>query len=165
MTRASLLPRKAISEPCLLFSVPRCSSLSLGCCMPPEDSQPKASSNASASELEQTSAKDNPLDDEKVLTRVLLETISSTTSDQGVEAVEMEALRQIGRQYAGEELTLDPIATDLVGSILKCRLGDRWGPPERRETMSREIAGTLWHNPHTYDRLVSFWARLSEGSA
>ena len=133
--------------------------------MPPAESQPRGSSHASASELELTAAKDNQLDDEKALTRVLLETISSTTYGQELEAGEMEAMRRIGRQYAGKELTLNPIATDLVESILKCRIGDRLGPPERLETMSREIARTLWHSPHTYDRLVVFWARLSEGSA
>jgi len=133
--------------------------------MPPSESQPKGPSNASASEFELTSANESKLDDEKVLTRVLRETISSTTCGQEVEAGEMEAMRQIGRQYAGAKLTLDPIATDLVESILKCRIGDAWGPPERLKTMSREIARTLWHDPHTHDRLVSFWARLSEGSA
>ena len=131
----------------------------------PAESHPRGSSEAPASELKLASADNECRTDETVLTRVLLETISSSTFGQDVEPGEMEALRQISRQYAGQELALHPIVTDLVASILRCRFGDRFGPAERLDTMSREIAGTLWNDPHSFERLVSFWARLSEGSA
>lgn len=70
----------------------------------------------------------------------------------------------IGRQFRDREFTVDPAGVELIDAILLSILPTTPTqlPAEKRRQMAREIAETLFDDPHTQARLAMLWKRLLE---
>jgi hypothetical protein len=75
-----------------------------------------------------------------------------------------EPFLQVARRHRGEPFNVDPIGTDLVRAVLEASVLPPGTTAEASQAMCREIAGTLSADPQTSERLLAFWARLSEAS-
>jgi hypothetical protein len=100
--------------------------------------------------------------DREVMEKVLQETLSAAGSDEPVGSAEMQALVEVARRHAGQSISLDPIAIELVESILLCRFGPQLRRSQDAKELPRTVAETLWENPDSHDRLLRLWNRLAE---
>jgi hypothetical protein len=102
--------------------------------------------------------------DAEVMERVLQETLSAANLDQPVDEAEMDVFRRVVRRHAGQPLSLDPIVTELVESILLYRFGESMRLSSDWPEMPRTIAETVWDSPHSHQRIQRLWDRLSEAA-
>lgn len=103
-----------------------------------------------------------PVVDADVMEKVLQETLSAADDDEPIDAAEFEVFQEVARRHAGQPLSLDPIVTELVQSILLYRFGEQMRRTRDWDKMPREIAETLWESPHSHDRIQRLWDRLAE---
>jgi hypothetical protein len=118
---------------------------------------------------ESPAARCDPTADAGLLEQVLRETLSVAEETEQLEPAYLEALREVGRRYQGQPLTLEPVATTLVRTVLATRFGhlevsSQEPSAEPWQTMARQIAATLLDDPQAHRRLEAFWARLSEAA-
>ena len=85
-------------------------------------------------------------------------TMADASTDRLTDA-EMAAIRNVARQHAGSEFNQDPIAIELVESLLRLRLRrnqtDEWW-----KAISGQIAEVLCETPATAVRMQSLWNQL-----
>jgi hypothetical protein len=103
-----------------------------------------------------------PTVDADVMEKVLQETLSAADIDQPLDTAEFEVFQGVARRYAGQPLSLDPIVTELVQSILLYHFGEQMRQTRDWEKMPRAIAETLWDSPHSHDRMQRLWERMAE---
>jgi hypothetical protein len=99
--------------------------------------------------------------DPRVMEQVLEETLLSTESDRPLDADELQALARVGLRHTGQPLSLEPVAVELVESILRHRFGERIEKSPAWTEMPRAIAATLWDSPDAHQRLDRLWGRLA----
>jgi len=99
--------------------------------------------------------------DPGLLERVLEETLSNGAVSH-LEPVELRALAAVAKRYPGTSLTVDPIAVELVESILKTRFRGLDVSDMFWREVSQRIATTLYEAPDTQERLERLWSQLSE---
>ena len=69
---------------------------------------------------------------------------------------------KLPRQYPGASLVADPIAAELVESVLKARFRGIQASATFWQQVSRQIATTLCEAPDTQEKLDRLWNQLSE---
>lgn len=111
---------------------------------------------------EQSEPPADQLADPSILERVLEETLSESEAGTAVAPEELEALVQVARRHRGSSLVLEPVAVELVEAVLRARFSQLRISPAAWKRLSREIAGTLYDDPHLQQRLGRFWGQLSE---
>jgi hypothetical protein len=74
----------------------------------------------------------------------------------------MAALVDVARRRRDCPRCIEPIAVELVDSLLKVRFSAMMAAPERRRDVSRRIAATLIDDPHEQLFLQRFWDKLRE---
>ena len=107
--------------------------------------------NKDASDLEQS-----------VLDDVLKATMSSDEALSRINERSHEGFLKVARQYAGQELTLDPIGIALVEAVLTETFSGRIVNEVRHAKMAADIAESLVTNPTASARLAAFWNKLQE---
>lgn len=104
----------------------------------------------------------NPLADPHLLESVLRETLAHATHGEPLAASDWQALAALVARRRGEPFDREPIASELVGAILRERLTE-WGLSETAQSeMSALIADTLYEDVASRDRLRVLWERLCE---
>lgn len=99
--------------------------------------------------------------DPELLEQVLHETLSEGAV-ANLDAAALQALGEVARRFRGAELAVDPIAIELVKSLLKSHfIGFRLSEAAWQEA-SRQIATTLYEAPDTQAKLERLWSQLSE---
>lgn len=99
--------------------------------------------------------------DPALLERVLEETLS----DGGVpelDSAELHALTDVARRYRGSARVSEPIALELVKSVLLVRFPGLSASDTLWHDVSRQIATILYESPDTHERLDRLWSQLSE---
>jgi hypothetical protein len=101
------------------------------------------------------------LPDPGLLEEVLRETLSARPQTNCSPA-EMKVLLDVAQRYQGHELSLEPVAIDLVESILRFRFHRLKVEPSLWRSVSSSIAETLMEDQYSLERLNAFWRRLAE---
>lgn len=117
--------------------------------------QPQGQSNSYAADAEANV-------DPGLMEKVLRETLLAEDGDKPIDPAELDVLLQVARRHAGESLSLEPVTVDLVQSFLAHRFGNQLRGAGDWDKMPREIAETLWEDPHSHDRLEVMWSQLVE---
>lgn len=94
----------------------------------------------------------------------ILEQILAQTSDSATpleDSEDLRALIAVAHQFAGQPLTLDPVAVELIHAVLGVQLARAQLPGHTIKAMARYIAATLYGDPLSRQRLELLWARLS----
>ena len=99
--------------------------------------------------------------DPKLLERVLEETLSDGAVSH-LDPIELRALAEVAKKYPGASLVADPIAAELVESVLKARFRGIQASATFWQQVSRQIATTLCEAPDTQEKLNRLWNQLSE---
>jgi hypothetical protein len=101
--------------------------------------------------------------DRAAFEKVLNETLNHQSSQATIDEAGMAALTLVAQRYPGSKLTLDPIAVELVDSILGIRIDRQGRPASFWHEMSMEIAVSLYESPASKERLVILWDSLLGG--
>jgi hypothetical protein len=101
--------------------------------------------------------------DRAAFEKVLNETLNQNSSQATIGADGLAALTLVAQRYPGSKLTLDPIAAELVDSILGIRIDRQGRPASFWHEMSMEIAVSLYESPASKERLVILWDSLLGG--
>ncbi len=101
----------------------------------------------------------------QLLNQVMSQTLASLTSTRELNPQVFAALLEVARHYAGEPLSLDPVAIALVGASLQVQ----FPALASRESLSRRmniwVAESILDDPAARHRLAELWARLGEALA
>jgi hypothetical protein len=73
-------------------------------------------------------------------------------------------LRAIATRHANVELSLEPVARELVAGLLAAKFRCLACPADVWEGLAVPIARTLWEDPTCRARLQSLWTRLTEAT-
>ena len=101
--------------------------------------------------------------DRAAFEEVLKETLNQESSQATIGADGLAALTQVAQRYPGSKLTLEPIAVELVDSILEIRINRQGRPASFWHEMSKQIAVSLYESPASKERLVILWNSLLGG--
>lgn len=96
--------------------------------------------------------------------RVLRETLAAADPDAPLEAAELEALLQVARRHGNADLSLQPVAVELVEAVLWTRFRAVSGRGDLWQSLAVRIAATLWEDPTSRGRLQVLWSRLTEAA-
>jgi len=102
--------------------------------------------------------------DGELLEQVLQQTLSMLDGDEEITPKQMESLIDVARRHRGSTLALEPVAVDLIRSVLDFRFDHIPISAERWQIMSRRIAETLLEDPQTHERIEALWARLTKAA-
>ncbi len=94
-----------------------------------------------------------------LLDRVIAET-RLAESDQV--SLEFEALKVIARRYPAAPFALDPVAIELVESMLRCHFRDWPLPPLLTRQMAQHVAESLLDEPTYREQVAQLWQRVME---
>ena len=122
----------------------------------PESDKPKPP----APKPDPTPAPQPVADRDSMLDKVL--DVTDFNRNEPLSKEELQALTKVAKKHRGKQFQLTPVATDLVGAILRLRLNQPNAPAEFWDKMSKEVASTLFDTPKVKARLQSFWLRLVE---
>ncbi len=100
-----------------------------------------------------------------LLQDVLRETSAAADSTDMRDDVDFEALRQIGRRRQGEPFSEDPVARELVESVLLTQFRDHWNTPGLWRPIAEQIARTLCADIVARGRLERLWSSLAGGAS
>ncbi|MHB0955503.1 MAG: hypothetical protein ACYC6N_29800 [Pirellulaceae bacterium] len=102
-----------------------------------------------------------PTPDAALLEQVLEETLSGGAAAR-LDATSLQALGEVAKRFPGAALVVDPIAIELVKSLLKTHFVG-WGVSDAFwQDVSQQIAMTLCEAPDTQAKLERLWSQLSE---
>lgn len=110
--------------------------------------------------VEQEESQSAAVPDPALLEQVLEETLSGHALWQ-LEPVELQALANVAQRYPGAALVVDPVAVELVKSILKARFRALNASEVLWHDVSCQIATALCEAPDTRARLERLWSQLS----
>jgi len=108
----------------------------------------------------ETPSQPPPGTDPALLEKVLQHTSEIGNSNETIDPNEMKALQEVVRHYQGKPLTLQPIAEELVGAVLRSHFPAQCKSDEFRAALSAEIAQSLMEDPLAQDRMAALWHRL-----
>lgn len=94
---------------------------------------------------------------ESVLRRSLIE-----TEDTQIASQMLAAMAAVAQRHRGEPFTFEPVAVELIDSLLRALYPGAGEGGEQWQAMSSSIAASLCDDASAYNRLESFWKRLSE---
>jgi hypothetical protein len=99
--------------------------------------------------------------------RALLDLVlQQTLLTEKVEAQErlesLDELLELARRRRGEAFLMDPIAIELVQTVLGTPFRALVASENQWLAMTRQVAQTLCDDPASYDRLSGLWRRLNE---
>jgi hypothetical protein len=94
------------------------------------------------------------------LVDVLDRALRLSSSSQDIDPAEAAALRAVGERHRGKELTVEPVACELVAAMLESFYRRR--APELWRRLARPIAATLLDDPASQERLEALWRSLNE---
>lgn len=100
-----------------------------------------------------------------LLEDVLRETSAAARETDTREDLDLEALRQIGRRRRGEPFSEDPVARELVESVLLTQFRDHWNTPGLWRPIAQRIARTLCGDLVARSRLERLWSCLAGGTS
>lgn len=95
------------------------------------------------------------------LERILREALLKS-NDVDLLAAEQRAMESLVARHGAQELTLEPIAIDLVAALLGAAFRVRIEQSPLCMEMSKTIARSLWGDPIVRDRMDGLWRRLTE---
>ena len=101
--------------------------------------------------------------DQVAFEKVIRETLHQKSQDL-LDSDGVKALALVAQRYPQPELTLDPIAVELVDSILRIRISRSVRSANDWRTISNEIATLLYEAPDSKRRLERLWNSLLEAS-
>lgn len=129
----------------------------------PDAQQPRNGAKEPARPLRQTVPFDR-----RTLEEVLGRALTLSGPAQEVLAADVEALREVARRHREESFSLEPVAVDLVESLLVAYFdGQRHAEgsaPSPWRPMSEQIARTLFEDSASSQRLSALWTRLQEAT-
>jgi len=103
-----------------------------------------------------------PPRDEGLLELVLERTARVSGNEDEVAPQTMERFLDVARLHRGLKLNADPVARELVETILRDTLTALKQPDLLWRSTALSIAQTLMEDPRAQQRMNSFWMRLSE---
>lgn len=95
-----------------------------------------------------------------LLEQVLRQTLNGDS--ETLDSADLEALGRVAARHRGQPLELEPVAVDLVHSILSVQFSEQFGSVPAAKELSAEIARTLFEDPPSRQRLEALWSRLAE---
>jgi hypothetical protein len=101
--------------------------------------------------------------DDELLEEVLRATLLAENADK-LSPAEMAAFVDVARLHRNCPLCSEPIAVELVSSLLRVRFGTLMAAPELRREVSQRIASTLFDDPREQLFLQRFWQKLREAA-
>jgi hypothetical protein len=99
--------------------------------------------------------------DPALLEQVMEEMLSDGAISH-LDPVELQALGEVARRFAGVALVVDPIAVDLVESLLRTHFRAFGASDAFWQEVSQQIATTLYEAPDCQEKLQRLWSQLSE---
>ena len=112
---------------------------------------------------EQTSS--SPGSGEGVLAQILAQTSGTSGSGGELDPEDMAALQRVAEKWRGEPFVFEPVAVELVQAVLSRQFIRGSGSAKgvgALQTMSKQVATTLFDDPVSRQRLESLWQHLSE---
>jgi len=106
--------------------------------------------------------KDAPELEQSVLDDVLKATMASDEALSHINERSHAGFLRVAKQYAGQELTLEPVGIALVQSVLTETFSGAIVNDDRQAKMAADIAQSLMTNPTASARLTAFWKKLQE---
>ena len=101
--------------------------------------------------------------DASLLESVLRQTAAMADSDEPPSRAEMDAVEEVARRLEGHRFALDPVVVELVGAMLLVQYGSQWNSPGLWRVVSERIAGRIFEDPLSRERMERLWDRLSGG--
>ncbi len=95
---------------------------------------------------------------EQLLQAVLAKSIEALTVEESPDPAALEAAEAVARRHRGAELTLVPVAVELVEAVLS----PMFHASAASSVMIERISETLWEDPVARPRLEQLWNRLRE---
>ena len=102
------------------------------------------------------------LPDASILEEVVRATLNVAGEPAGTS--ELNALLRVAQRYRGGELTVDPVAAELVETVLRIRLSALVVPSDTWRSMSLEVANSLMDAPDMWQRLQQLWVAITESN-
>jgi hypothetical protein len=100
--------------------------------------------------------------DSPLFEQVLRETLAASGLGGALSAEELDGLVAVARRHAGQPLVLDPIAVDMVESLVLKRFGHLHRDADYWRNVAREIATALFEVPQSQARITRLWQQLAE---
>jgi hypothetical protein len=97
-----------------------------------------------------------------LLDLVLQQTLLAEQSETQQRLESLEELLDLARRRGGESFQFEPIAVELVQTVLGTPFHAIVSSEEQWMALTRQVAQTLCDDPVAYDRLSSLWRRLNE---
>ncbi|MEX2138939.1 MAG: hypothetical protein WD894_06730 [Pirellulales bacterium] len=97
-----------------------------------------------------------------LLDAVLQQTLLTEKAEAQERLESLDELLELARRRRGEAFLLDPIAVELVQTVLGMPFRALVASDDQWLSMTRQVAETLCDDPTSYDRLNSLWRRLNE---
>ncbi len=98
--------------------------------------------------------------------RELLDSVLRRTAENGsggsLDPADRSAMEDVARRHRGESLAVEPVAAELVQSVLEAHFQGFNCPADSLKEMSQQIAAALLEDPVAGARLTKFWERLCE---
>jgi hypothetical protein len=126
--------------------------------------EPTASDSAAEESRLRLDASEAPVQ-RSLLEDVLRETSAAADLTDARDGLDLEALRQIGRRRCGEPFSEDPVAREIVESVLLTQFRDHWNTPDLWRPIAKRIARTLCEDLVARSRLERLWSNLSGGTS
>jgi hypothetical protein len=101
--------------------------------------------------------------DPALLESVLQQTLTACSAEAPLDSGTRRALRDVVARHRRKPFSLEPVAVDLVGAVLRGQQQGRPGSSAVWRAVSRRVAQTLCDDPVSRGRLEAFWDRLNEG--
>jgi len=124
------------------------------------NSEPGGGSTPPAQSREQPTAEENGY--RALLDLVLQQTLLAQGTEVDEKSDTLDALVEVARRRSGEPFALDPVAIELVQTALRNPFRGLVKSDQQWQTMTRQVAQTLYDDPTSHDRLSSLWRRLGE---
>jgi hypothetical protein len=100
--------------------------------------------------------------EQELLESVLRQT--KTLEDERADSADLRAaVEEVVRRYERQPRDWDPAVSNLVEVVLRQEFRERPRWARLWPSLSRQIAKTLWEDPHSRSQLELLWTRLSGG--
>lgn len=96
-----------------------------------------------------------------LLDQVLQATLAMGPGDEPLRPEELRTLAAVARRRRAEPLTVETVM-ELVQAVLRWRFRSLSSSRDQWERMTRQIAETMWEDPHSHPRLQQLFQLLCE---
>ncbi len=97
-----------------------------------------------------------------LLDLVIQQTLLAEQSETQERLESLDELLDLAKRRRGEAFSPDPVAVELVQTVLGTPFRALVASEDQWLAMTRQVAQTLCDDPTCYDRLNSLWRRLNE---